>query len=67
MRWDVLSYPTYSFAVGDDGQVVVGSQTSGTIRITGGPDSYYPPDTVSYSVQGTVTAPGGTVEFTPGQ
>ncbi len=67
VHWDVLSYPTYTFNVGDDGQVVVGDQTSGTIRITGGPNSYYSPDTLTYYVQGTATASGGTVQFTPGQ
>lgn len=67
VHWDVLSYPTYQMSVGDNGQVVVGSQSSGTVRITGGPNSYYPPDTQSFSVQGTATADGTNIQFTTGQ
>ena len=67
VHWDVVSYPTYALTIGDSGQVVVRSQTSGTVRITGGPNSYYSPDTMQYEVDGSATASGSTIEFTPGQ
>ncbi|GAA5195750.1 hypothetical protein GCM10023322_63110 [Rugosimonospora acidiphila] len=67
VHWQVLSYPTLRETINENGQVTVDSQAPGSVSITGGPDSFAPPETFSFSVSGTAAVSGDSVVFTPPQ
>jgi hypothetical protein len=65
VKYQVLSYPTLTLTVSNDGSVGVQTQGSGSVRVTGAPGSYYPPYTDQFSVQGVARLAGGGVRFSP--
>ena len=65
VRWTVLAYPTLRTQLVEGGQVYVDSVNAGTVRITGGPGSYYSPSTYSYRISGPVAVNGEFITFTP--